>query len=253
MDIRPVAVEGSFSAGEAGKASRHLAARLKGVPVVSTSGSVNLEALAEARPDLILLSGSENTLWFHYLSRIAPTVAVAAYGMPPDRERDAILNVGDIIGQRQQAERVLTEYDRKIARARRELARMIGSKPVLYLNVSNQRVMSRPLIHKSLLVDRLGLSFDPTVLDRPDSVTWDVLSVERLSRLKAEYIFVGTSGRPEKHWEEIAKSPYCKAVPAIRHGHVYQVRHSTWVGQGVLACDVMIDEILAAARPTRSR
>jgi iron complex transport system substrate-binding protein len=248
MDIQPVAVESSFAIGEAGKASSHLASRLKGVPVVGVSGNIDLEAVAAAKPDLILLSGNENSLWFHYLSRVAPTVAIAMYGMPPDRERDALLNVGDIIGRPRQAEAVLAEYDRKVQRAKAILARRIGSKPVLYLMVSNQRCMSRPLIHKALLVDRLGLTFDPTVLDRPDSVTWDFLSIERLSRLQAEYIFVGTMSKRENYWKEIAESPYCKAVPAIQHGHVYQVKHSTWTGQGILAGEAMLDQLLAATR-----
>jgi iron complex transport system substrate-binding protein len=252
MGIQPVAVESSFGVGEAGKAASHLAGRLKGVPVVSGSGAVNLEAVAEAKPDLILISGSENSLWFHYLSCIAPTVCIASYGMPPDRERDAILNVGDIIGRREQAERVLAEYDQRIRQARTLLANTLGSKPVLYLLLSNQRCMSRPIIFQALLVDRLGLTYDPTVLDRPDSVTWDFLSTERLSRLQAEYIFVGTSQKRDQSWSTIADSPYCRMVPAIQHGHVYQVRHSTWTGPGVLACEKMIDEILAAAQPERS-
>jgi iron complex transport system substrate-binding protein len=253
MNITPVAVEGSWAAGEAGKPFAHIAKRLADAEVVSGNGTINLEAIAKVKPDLILVAGSENSIWYRYLCEIAPTVAIVVNGMPPNRERDALLNVGDILGRKKKAEQVLEKYDAKIAAARTVLADAIGHKPVLYLMLSGRRCMSRPLLFQTLLCNHLGLIQDPTVLNRSEPVTWDVLSVERMSRLKAEYIFVGMDRRTEGFWKEVVESPYNKNIPAFQQGHVFPVKHSTWCGQGILACEIMIDEILAAATKERSR
>ena len=76
LGIQPVAVEGSSWAGETGKVAPHLADRLPNVPVVSSGGTVNLEAVVEAKPDLILVGGSENSRLYGHLSYIAPTVII---------------------------------------------------------------------------------------------------------------------------------------------------------------------------------
>ena len=209
---------------------------------------MNLEAVIEAKPDLILAAGRENSRWYGPLNGIAPTVFLASDGLTPERET-AILDIGDVVGQSEQAGQVLAEYRQKLRRAKKTLAGTIGGKPVVYLRFRRQTcvIYSRTPMIGPLLFDQLGLTPDPMVPDGMSPGGWDVLSLERLSRLRAEYIFMTINRDSEHYWEEIAQSPIWRTIPAVRHGHVHRVSRSTWFGQGILACRAMIDDVLAAA------
>ena len=253
MGISPVGVEGSSAVGEAGKVAPHLADRLSGAKVVSHGGTINLEAVAELKPDLILTSGTENSRWYPYVSRIAPTVYLALDAFSVPRE-SAVLDIGDALGQAEQARKVVAAHRKKIAQAKRTLAERIGSRPVAFLRFRRQTcvIYTRNQVTGPLLYEKLGLVPDPMVPEGPAPGGWDVLSLERLSRLQAEFLVVTVDRDSEFYWNKLITSPIWKAIPAARQGQVCRVSRTSWTGQGILASEAMIDEMLAATESKRS-
>ncbi len=82
---------------------------------------------------------------------------------------------------------------------------------------------------------------------------WDVLSVERLSTLQSEYLFIVVDRDSELYLQRVMDTPIWQNIPAVRHGHVQRVASGTWLGgDGVLGCEAIVDDVLAAVAPERS-
>jgi iron complex transport system substrate-binding protein len=75
---------------------------------------------------------------------------------------------------------------------------------------------------------------------------WDVLSVERLSMLRAERIFLVVDANSERYFKEVAATPIWREIPAVKHGQVHRVELSTWLNNGILAYEAMLDDVQAA-------
>jgi iron complex transport system substrate-binding protein len=105
-----------------------------------------------------------------------------------------------------------------------------------------------PMMVGPLLYDRLKLTPDPMVPTVMARGGWDVLSVERLSMLEAEHIFFAVDADSERYYETVAATPLWRDIPAVKHNHVHRVELRTWLNNGILAYEAMLDDVLAAAK-----
>ena len=102
-----------------------------------------------------------------------------------------------------------------------------------------------------LLFEQLGLTPDPAMPLVMSSGGWDVLSVERLSTLRAEHIFMVIDADSEAYLKGVADTPIWQDIPAARHDHVHRVASSTWLsGDGILGCQAIVNDVLAAIVPS---
>lgn len=85
----------------------YLADKVKDVATVGTIQSLNLEAIAALKPDLILGSQLRADKLYPQLSAIAPTVFSIRPGLP---WKENFLLAGEPIGEETQAVKVLNEY-----------------------------------------------------------------------------------------------------------------------------------------------
>ena len=129
IGVRPVLATTSWKDENA---VSYLGDRLQGVKLIRQTGSVNLEEVLAAKPDLILANSRDARL-FSQLSKIAPTLCLASDGSG-DRE-NRILDVGDVVGQPDAARARRDEYRRHVERsqshARRPRGRTNGRLPPL--------------------------------------------------------------------------------------------------------------------------
>jgi len=246
LGIKPVLVENAWqSRGPA----PYLAGRLNGVPTVGRGGTVNIEAVLEAKPDLILAGTIQDGRIYSQLSKIAPMILFANSG-GIDNCEGVLLDIAEIVGRQEQAARQLAEYHRRMDRAKEMLSASVGSRPVAFLRFRMQTcvIYSRgPTMAGPLLFDRLGLTPDPLVPQYGPRGGWDVLSAERLSMLKAEHLFIVVDADSEQYLREMEKNPLWRNIPAVKQGQVHRVDARTWIGgDGVLAYRAMIDDVLAA-------
>ena len=222
LGVRPVLVE---SAWKSNGVAPYLAAGLEGVPALRRVGTINLEAVLEAKPDLILAGTTQDGRLYGPLSKIAPTVCLGG-GTAPNREM-AILEVAAALGMSQRANRRLAEYHQFLARAKRELAG-IAPQPVIFLRFRQRTcvVYTRTSMFGPLLFDDLGLTPDAAMPQGMAPGGWDVLSVERLSTLRARRIFMVVDTDSETYLADVAETPIWRQIPAVRDGRVYRVAAS---------------------------
>ena len=227
----------------------YLGDRLRGVKLIRQTGSINLEEVLAAKPDLIL-AGSRDAQLFSQLSKIAPTVCLASDGSG-DRE-NRILDVGDVVGQPDAARARRDEFRRHVGEAKATLAEHAAGQSVVFLRFRRNTcvIYTRASMFGPLLFDQLGLVPDPVMPVVMPGGGWDVLSVERLSTLTAEHIFMVIDPDSEIYLSRVMDTPIWRDLPAVKHGHVHRVASSTWLGgDGVLGCEAIVNDVLAAMIP----
>jgi iron complex transport system substrate-binding protein len=231
----------------------YLGDRLQGVKLIRQAGSINLEEVLAAKPDLIL-ANSRDACLFGQLSKIAPTLCLASDGSG-DRE-NRILDVGDIVGQPDAALARRDEFRRHVSEAKAALADQAAGQTVVFLRFRRNTcvIYTRASMFGPLLSEQLGLAPDPVMPVVMPGGGWDVLSVERLLTLTAEHIFMVVDPDSEIYLSRVTDTPIWLELPAVKHGHVHRVVSSTWLGgDGVLGCEAIVDDVLAAMVPQGSR
>ncbi|MFB8380728.1 ABC transporter substrate-binding protein [Streptomyces rubiginosohelvolus] len=207
---------------------------------VGTINSLNLEAIAGLRPDLILGSQLRAADKYDELSKIAPTVFSIRPGFT--WKENYLLNA-QALDRTEQAESALAAYEKKAGK----LGEDIGpDKPT----VSMVRYMP----------DRLRLyakaSFIGTILEdvglpRPKNQQIDDLaaeiSPEKIDEADADWIFTGVYGDPKATQRDTARSnPLWKNLKAVKEGRAKDVSDETWyLGLGVTSADLVLDDLRA--------
>jgi ABC-type Fe3+-citrate transport system substrate-binding protein len=172
-----------------------------------------------------------------------------------DREAP-ILDVGDVLGLAGPARRRLDDYRQYRERARKTLSAKAKGQPVAFLRFRRNTcvIYARSTMFGPLLFEQLKLAPDPAMPMVMSSGGWDVLSVERLSKLTAEHIFMVVDPDSEAYLRGVAETPIWRAIPAVRHDHVHRVASKTWLsGEGVLGCEAITADVLAAMAPQGTR
>lgn len=249
LGIKPVLAVGSMWSPKGTKG--FLDDQLAGVPRLSQSGGVNLEAIYAARPDLII-AGSRELRAYGQLSQIAPTIC-----LPTDASGDrelSLLDVGVAVGREEEARERLAEHRAKVAAARRILEISAPGEKVTFLRFRRGTcvIYTRSAMFGPLLFEQLALTPDPNTPDVMHSGGWDVLSVERLSTLQADHIFAIADPDSEGYLAKIAETPIWRNMPAIRAQQLHRVNAEVWLGDGVLGIEAIVDDVLAAMAPARS-
>jgi iron complex transport system substrate-binding protein len=250
LGVKPVLVTTSWK-DEA--VTPYLDDALRDVPKIRLGEAINLEAVLAAKPDLIFAGSARDGRLYRQLSRIAPTVSISS-NTGGDRE-NRVLDVGDVIGKSAEATARLAEFRRRLVQARNIVARETAGRPAAFLRFRRNTcvIYTRTAMFGPLLFEQLGLAPDPAMPEVMSGGGWDVLSVERLSTLESEYLFVVVDRDSEVYLERVTDTPIWRNIPAVAHGHVQQVESGTWLsGDGVLGCEAIVDDVLAAVAPDRS-
>ncbi|WP_254812656.1 ABC transporter substrate-binding protein [Streptomyces cavourensis] len=207
---------------------------------VGTINSLNLEAIAGLRPDLILGSQLRAADKYDELSRIAPTVFSIRPGFT--WKENYLLNAA-ALDRTEKAHSALAAYQANAEKLGQDIG---ADKPT----VSMVRYMP----------DRLRLyakaSFIGTILEdvglpRPENQRVDDLateiSPERIDEADADWIFTGVYGDPKATQRDSARSnPLWKKLDAVKEGRAKDVSDETWyLGLGVTAAGLVLDDLRA--------
>jgi iron complex transport system substrate-binding protein len=251
LGILPMLVETGWKSAEP---PGYMAGRLEGATAVRRAGGISLEAVLDVKPDLILVGSAQDGRIYGQLSKIAPTVVLDSFS--PFSREEVVLDVGAIVGVPQRAARRLAAYRERVARAKAKLAKRVGNQPVVFLRFRQHTcvIYAQRTLFGPLLFERLGLTPDPAMPMEMATGGWDVLSIERLSTLRAEHVFCVVDADSETYLASIADTPIWKSVPAVSKGQIHRVAASTWLGgDGILASEAIIDDVLTALAPEGSR
>lgn len=223
----------------------YLSAELKGVPTISYD--LPLEAVTSFAPDLILVP-SETSVQngiYDQLNKIAPTYVI---GDELNKDwRKSLLKIGEILNKTTEAEQAIKDYDQKAVAAKEKLTAAIGKESVaiLWLVQKNFYIVDETRSSGAVLYTDLGVTLPNLITEIPEATraTWNPISLEKLSELNADHIFLVNSDKSEG--SDILNSAIWKGISAVKAGHVYEMPStSSWLYSGANAGSKIIDDTL---------
>ncbi|MEU5087594.1 iron-siderophore ABC transporter substrate-binding protein [Streptomyces sp. NPDC021356] len=235
LGVKPVGV--AYTEG-----SPHLPSYLKGAgspKSVGTISSLDLEAIAALKPDLILGSQLRAADSYDELSKIAPTVFSIRPGFT--WKENYLLNAA-ALDRTAQAKAALAAYEK---RAKALGDKLGAAKPT----VSMVRYMPNGVIRLYANDSFIGTILKDAGVPRPKNQ--DIadlaaeISAENIDQADADYIFSGVYGNPDATARTKARgNPLWKNLKAVKAGHAYDVPDETWyLGLGVTAANSVLDDL----------
>ncbi|KQX53185.1 MULTISPECIES: iron-siderophore ABC transporter substrate-binding protein [unclassified Streptomyces] len=207
---------------------------------VGTINNLNLEAIANLQPDLILGSQLRAADKYDELSKIAPTVFSIRPGFT--WKENYLLNAA-ALDKTAEAKAELAAYETK---AKQLGADMGANKPTIS--------MVRYLPGKIRLYAKasfIGTILEDTGLPRPKNQQIDELaaeiSPEKIDEADADWIFTGVYGDAKATKKDTAQAnPLWKNLEAVKAGRAKDVPDETWyLGLGVTAANSVLDDLRA--------
>jgi iron complex transport system substrate-binding protein len=194
----------------------------------------DLEAVARARPDLILFDPNTAGDVYDELSRIAPTVALE-YSY---RAFDDLRQVARALGDPRAAEEALRRVDEEIDRAREE----VGGCPTISMtgvrDDGTLRLYEPGVYFHSIAAERLGCEVVPKFEEMGVEASFGIadLSAEETPAFDGEHLFLlqDLASRDERETlEELRARPLFQRLPAVRAGRVTVIDNEDVYGAGV--------------------
>ncbi|WLQ32405.1 iron-siderophore ABC transporter substrate-binding protein [Streptomyces castrisilvae] len=206
---------------------------------IGTINSLNLEAIAALKPDLILGSQLRAANSYDELSKIAPTVFSIRPGFT--WKENYLLNAA-ALDKTAQAEANLASYKKKAEALGDKLG---ADKPT----VSMVRYLPDGVIRLYANASFIGTILKDVGIPRPKNQDIADLaaevSAENIDQADADYIFTGVYGEAKATDKSKAQAnPLWKNLKAVKDGHAYDVPDETWyLGLGVTAADEVLDDL----------
>lgn len=209
---------------------------------VGTINSLNLEAIANLKPDLILGSELRAAKLYPQLSKIAPTVFSIRPGFT--WKENYLLNAA-ALDRTAKAKEELAAYEKRAKGLGKEIAEAHdGKKPTItMLRYMPDRIR---LYAKASFI---GTILDDAGLPRPKNQQANDLAVEvspeKIDQADADWIFTGVYGDATKTGRSAAeKNPLWKKLDAVEKGRAKDVPDETWyLGLGVTAANSVLDDL----------
>ncbi|GHC40563.1 ABC transporter substrate-binding protein [Streptomyces flavofungini] len=205
---------------------------------VGTINALNLEAIANLKPDLILGSELRAAKLYPQLAKIAPTVFSVRPGFT--WKENYLLNAA-ALDRTADAKAELGAYEKKAKALGKDLG---PDKPTItMLRYMPDRIR---LYAKASFV---GTILSDAGLPRPKNQQVNDLAVEispeNIDDADADWIFTGVYGDAKKTGRAGAeKNPLWKKLGAVKDGRAKDVPDETWyLGLGVTAADKVLDDL----------
>lgn len=221
----------------------HIADQMDGVTEVGTESQVNLEAIAELEPDLIIGNKMRQEEVYSQLEAIAPTVFAETLR---GNWKENFNLYAKAINKQEKGQQVLDDYQERIA----SIQEQAGDK--LEQEVSIVRFMpgDARIYHKDsfsgVILEEIGFA-------RPESQNVDDFAEknatkERIPAMDGDIIFYFTyetgNGEGLSNEKEWTNDPLWNNLSAVKAGNVHKVDDAIWnTAGGVIAANKMLDDL----------
>jgi len=217
---------------------------LKGVPTISYD--LPYEQVQKFKPDLILIddAGMVEGGKYEQYSKIAPTFVVSKKQNSDWRKE--LLTVGKVLNKEAKAKQVLADYEKTAKKAKEQLAKNGKSPSAAAIWLVNNKffIVSKNVSSGDVLYNDLGLKVPAVVNEISAKATsnWNAISLEKLTELDADYIFLINSDKTRA--TELDNALW-KNIPAVKKHHVAEFSADTgWLYSGAIANKEMIQDVL---------
>lgn len=213
---------------------------------------INIEAVLAQQPDLILAPAQLPDEQYQLLSRIAPTVVPHAQPLAADNWKAEARLYGEALNREDAIEDAINAVDQRTSALAEALtdANVSGTAFLVRWMPGGPMVMSENLIATGLL-EQVGLDVQGADLIGERGVHSDVLSLENLSQVDGDWLFLATLNEDGQAALDSAKqSPAFTRLNVVQQEQVVPVNGQLWSSaNGPLAAQAILDDIEAALLP----
>jgi iron complex transport system substrate-binding protein len=223
----------------------YLADRAAGVEILADRSEVNLEALAAARPDLLLFSDKlvEGSGARDELMQIANLVELEVSTARP--WRDSLREVAMAAGVPGRADARIAAVEARIADARERLGAdaLAVEVSVVRCFVASCRYLPGGTSFSGQILDELGVARPPVQASDPEGRAFVEVSPEQVDLLNGDVIvLLGTDA--DDSIAALRDNPLWLELDAVRAGAVFEVDGSAWFTGNVIAIETIIDDVV---------
>ncbi len=238
LDEKPVA---QWTVGQ-GSIQNYLQDELEDVPTISYD--LPYEEVLKYEPDLLLIGSSATVEGGKYdeYAKIAPTYVVNN-GDSVTWE-DQLNEIGKVFNKEDQAKQVEEDYKTLITQTKEDLGDKIEGKSAAVLWVTNNSafMVAEDRSSGRLLYGDLGFEVPELTKEVSEQATsdWSAVSLESLSQLDADYLFLVNSDQGAAMFED----PLWENIPAVKNEQLHEFGPETsWLYNGPIAYTKMVESI----------
>ncbi|EEM05634.1 YfiY (ABC transport system substrate-binding protein) [Bacillus pseudomycoides] len=224
----------------------HLAKELKDTKVVGTERDVNLEAIMELKPDLIIGNKMRHEKVYEQLKEIAPTVY--AETLRGDWKENFTLYT-KAVNKEKEGQKALDDYKKRIEAIKEKLGDKIVSKVSIIRFVPGDVRIYQKNSFSGVVLQDIGFKRPP--LQDKDDFAIKGVTKEQIPNMDGDYLFYFTSDKDAnknnegntiaKEWTE---DPLFKQLQASKNNKVFEVDEVIWnTAGGIKAANLMLDDI----------
>ncbi|MDN7133109.1 iron-siderophore ABC transporter substrate-binding protein [Halomonas sp. MC140] len=220
--------------------------------MVGVARETNIEAVLRLQPDLILATPQLPEEQYRLLSRIAPTVVPESNGMSRERWKAESRLYGQALGKEAEVDEALESVEQRAAELNQRLseAQVGGTAYLARWMPAGPMVMSTELFATGVLAST-GISVEDEGLVKEGSAHSDILSLENLSMIDGDWLFLATlNDEGQQALDAAEQSSAFTRLNVVQQGHVVPVNGQVWSSaSGPLAAQAILDDIEEALLP----
>lgn len=219
--------------------------------IVGVVREINLEAVLALQPDLILAPPQLAEAQYRLLSRMAPTVVPLTVGLEPEAWRDETRLFAQALGREAEIDAALEQVDARTAEIAERLAADEAPNAVLVRWMPQGPMVMSDQLFTAGLLRASGVAIHDAGLTNEGRPHSDPLSLENLSRVDAEWLFLATLNEEGQEALDAAQAtPAFARLEVVARDQVVPVDGQLWTSAtGPLAAQAILDELDAALTP----
>lgn len=204
----------------------YLGRQLAGVPSVGTRAQPSLEKILALKPDLILADTGRHKGLYAQLSKIAPTISLNVFRSDYQGQLGALSTLGRALGREPQAQRLLDEQARLLAKSRLIADKKAGGLLVAALPPSNLFVLhSRESVIGDLM-GQLGRTNLSTSVGKDDNLY--SLDLEGVAALNPATLVLLVNPGEHNVLDSWGRNPIWLRLRAVQSGKVFTFDRDLW-------------------------
>ncbi|GAA3402904.1 helix-turn-helix domain-containing protein [Paenibacillus hodogayensis] len=199
----------------------------------------NMQSLADAKPELILCDEVIPPEIGRQLQQIAPTVVVP---WMKEQWRGHFRTIAALLGKEKEADRWITDYDRKAADARERIRGLIGQETVALFHImAGQLVIYGQRNGGSVLYGDLRLT---PACDIQTIAVFRVVTEEQLPLYDADHALIVVDRDPAslRLWQQLRTGYVWPNMQFARRGHVRLIEETPWLEYSPYAHAMIVND-----------